>query len=422
MLNKLQRFVECYNMLQPGDAVVCAVSGGADSVALLFAMYLLQSKWNLSVSAAHFNHHLRGVESDRDEEFVRQLCDRLDIKLYVGHGQITAGKKGLEAAAREGRYAFLKTLPGKIATAHTADDNAETLLMHIIRGTGLKGLGAIAPINGCLIRPMLEVTRQDVMEFLEEYHLSYVTDSSNETDQFMRNRLRHHIMPLLAQENPKIAENMSSLALRLRRDEEALESAWDTSALPEVSVLRQMQCGVRCRYLEAFLKRCGIREPEAAHILLLEKLVFSDKPSASAKFPNGVTVSRRYDTLVQEKCNNVLQTVTLTCPGTTHIPGTNLKAICTEFAELTDSAFAFSFVPEGAVVVRSRAAGDKMRLYGGTRELKKVFIDKKIPAAERASIPVVSDERGVVGVYGIGVNRDRLASGAEAVCICFEEI
>ena len=342
MLNKLQRFMERYNMLQPNDTVICAVSGGADSVALLFAMYLLRDKWNISVSAAHFNHHLRGDESDRDEAFVRQLCERLDIELYVGSGEIVAGKKGLEAAAREGRYGFLKSLPGKIATAHTADDNAETLLMHIVRGTGLKGLGAIAPVNGNLIRPMLSVTRQDVLSFIEEYNLSYVTDSSNETDQFLRNRIRHRIMPLLTQENPKIAENMSSLALRLREDEVALEAAWDTSVLPDVPTLRKLQSGVRCRYLEAFLKRCGLREPEAAHIALVEQLVFSDKPSAKAMLPDGITVGRRYDLLVLEEKDNVLRNVTLECPGTTQIPGTNLNAICMPCTELTDSESAFS--------------------------------------------------------------------------------
>ena len=225
MLNKLLAFIRRYDMLKPGDCVVCAVSGGADSVALLFALYLLRQKLGISVSAAHFNHRLRGEESDRDEAFVREFCDRYDIALHVGSETVQPGKKGLEAAARDARYAFLKSLPGKIATAHTADDNAETLLMHLVRGTGLKGLGGITPVTDKLIRPMLEVTRREVLCFLKEYNLSYVDDSSNDTDQFLRNRLRHHVMPLLARENPGIAENLSALALRLRQDEEYLTQA-----------------------------------------------------------------------------------------------------------------------------------------------------------------------------------------------------
>ena len=161
MLNKLSAALR--ELVQPGDTLVCAVSGGADSVALLFGMYLLREKLQLRLSAAHFNHHLREGESDEDEAFVREFCARYEIPLTVGGAFVQPGKKGLEAAAREARYAFLRSLPGKIATAHTADDNAETLLMHLLRGTGLKGLGGIAPVNGPLIRPMLNITRQEVV-------------------------------------------------------------------------------------------------------------------------------------------------------------------------------------------------------------------------------------------------------------------
>ena len=158
MLNKLGAFIRQYELIQRGDTVICAVSGGADSMALLWAMYLIKDKMGIQLEAAHFNHGLRGAESDRDEQFVREFCQRFDIPLHVGKGQVRPGKKGLEAAAREARYAFLNTLPGKIATAHTADDNAETVLMHLIRGTGLKGLGGIAPVHGAVIRPMLRTT------------------------------------------------------------------------------------------------------------------------------------------------------------------------------------------------------------------------------------------------------------------------
>ena len=219
MLNKLSCFIREHRMVSAGDEIVCAVSGGADSVALLFALYLLAPKLQITVKAAHFNHGLRGEESDRDENFVRELCARYEIPLFVGCGNIKAGKKGLEAAAREARYAFFRTLSGKIATAHTADDNAETVLMHLLRGSGLKGLGGITPVRGNLIRPMLCITRQDVLSFLEEYHLAFVRDSSNDSDDFLRNRLRHHVMPRLVGENPRLLENLSSTALRLREDE-----------------------------------------------------------------------------------------------------------------------------------------------------------------------------------------------------------
>ena len=198
MLNKLRCLIRQHAMVKPGEQVVCAISGGADSVALLFALYLLAPQMGFTLSAAHFNHGLRGAESDEDAAFVAALCDRLDIPLHMGQGSVVTGKKGLEAAARDARYAFLESLPGKIATAHTADDNAETVLMHLIRGTGLKGLGGISPVRGNVIRPMLTVTRQEVIAFLQEYNLSWRDDSSNAGDDFLRNRLRHRVMPLLA--------------------------------------------------------------------------------------------------------------------------------------------------------------------------------------------------------------------------------
>lgn len=422
MLNKLESFMGKYCMLQPGDRVICAVSGGADSVALLFAMYLLRQKLQISVAAAHFNHHLRGQESDRDETFVRDLCSRYDIELFVGSGQIVPGKKGLEAAARDARYAFLKSLPGKIATAHTANDNAETVLMHMVRGTGLKGLGAIAPVNGQLIRPMLEVTRQEVLAFLAEYSLDYVSDSSNGSDCFLRNRLRHHVMPLLEQENPRLAQNLSDMALRLRRDEEALSVMSQTDTVPSVSTLRQMLPALRCRVITAFLKNCGVKEPEAEHIELVEKLVFSEKPSAKANLPGGVVILRNYDVLeLGGDCDILVQRI-LPCPGTLELPEAGLRIVCTPATEISREINCFTVVPRGEVVVRSRQAGDQLCLSGGTKHLKKLYIDRKLPAAQRPLIPVLADDTGVLGVFGFGANRDRLANELPAVQIRFEQI
>ena len=410
MLNAIGDMIRRYRMLQPGDRVICAVSGGADSVALLFGMYLLKDKLGITLEAAHFNHCLRAEESDRDAAFVAALCDRYDIPLHMAKVPVTAGKKGLEAAARDARYSFFATLPGKIATAHTADDNAETVLMHMVRGTGLKGLGAITPMRDNLIRPMLLVTRQQVLDFLEEYHLDYVTDSSNETDQFLRNRLRHHVMPLLKQENPRLAENLSAMALRLRRDEEALRLPMDFSQGLPLDAVRSLPEAVRSRVIGEFLEHCGVREPEAEHIALAEKLVFSQKPSAAGEFPGGIRLGRRYETLVKLEGPNTFTPVRLQCPGVTQIPELGLEVICAEAKEEKNSPDAFTVAPEGEIWIRPRQEGDSFRLPGGTKALKKLFIDRKIPAAERLRIPVVCDDRGVLGVYGIGVNYDRKAA------------
>ena len=419
MLNKLLTMIRRYEMVRSGDTVVCAVSGGADSVALLFAMYLLKEKLGIRLEAAHFNHNLRGEESRRDESFVETLCDRYDIPLHMGSAKVTAGKKGLEAAARDARYAFFETLNGKIATAHTADDNAETLLMHMVRGTGLKGLGGISPVRGKLIRPMLLVTRKEVLDFLGEYHLSYVEDSSNETDAFLRNRLRHHVMPLLKQENPKLSENLSAMAMRLRQDEEALSQVPDAADLT-VSNVKRLQPARRSRVLDGFLKRAGVKEPDASNIAQAEALILSENPSAKAKFPGGVTVCRRYDKLIAVKEEEPFRTVELPCPGTVQLPQLGLQVRCRQAEEIINTESVFTVHAFGRLILRSRETGDSIRLPGGSKSLKKLFIDRKIPADCRDRIPVLADEKGILGVYGIGVNRDRAAQASPAVQIQFE--
>ena len=414
MLNKLQLFITEQELVQPGEEVVCAVSGGADSVALLFALYLLKEKLQIRLSAAHFNHHLRGAESDQDQAFVEDFCSRYDIPLYKGGAAVETGPKGLEAAARDARYGYLKTLPGKIATAHTADDNAETVLMHLIRGTGLKGLGGIAPKSGKLIRPMLTVTRQDVMAFLQEWNLPHVEDQSNHTDQFLRNRLRHHVMPLLNRENPRLAENVSAMAMQLRQEEHYLSRQVELT--DRVSVLREMDPALRNRALESFLRQQGVKEPQREQIQLLKCLVFSNNPSARGAFPGGITIGREYDRLLRLPQQEAPDTAQLTL-GSQKLPQWKLEIHVSQAQSLEQGKTVFTVQPEGKIVVRSRLPGDRIRLPGGSKTLKKLFIDEKIPAWERPFLPVLADEKGVLAVVGIGVNLDRVAKELPAVRI-----
>ena len=414
MLNKLQLFITEQELVQPGEEVVCAVSGGADSVALLFALYLLKEKLQIRLSAAHFNHHLRGAESDQDQAFVEDFCSRYDIPLYKGGAAVETGPKGLEAAARDARYGYLKTLPGRIATAHTADDNAETVLMHLIRGTGLKGLGGIAPKSGKLIRPMLTVTRQEVMAFLQEWNLPHVEDQSNHTDQFLRNRLRHHVMPLLNRENPRLAENVSAMAMQLRQEEHYLSRQVELT--DRVSVLREMDPALRNRALESFLRQQGVKEPQREQIQLLKCLVFSNNPSARGAFPGRVTIGREYDRLIRLPRQEAPDTAQLTL-GSQKLPQWKLEIHVSQAQSLEQGKTVFTVQPEGKIVVRSRLPGDRIRLPGGSKTLKKLFIDEKIPAWERPFLPVLADEKGVLAVVGIGVNLDRVAKELPAVRI-----
>ena len=414
MLNKLTAFIREEDLIRSGDRVIVAVSGGADSVALLFAFYLLKEKLGICLEAAHFDHQLRGEASREDAAFVAQLCDRFDIPLHMGTSQVTPGKKGLEAAAREARYGFFRGLDGKIATAHTADDNAETVLLHLLRGTGLKGLGGIAPKNGPVIRPMLTCTRQDVEAFLSEYCLEHRFDGSNATDAFLRNRLRHHVVPELRKENPRFAPAVSAMALRLRRDEELIASLLPES-LPGVEELKRLHPALRSRLLERFLKEGGIPEPEQTHIRAVERLVFSDKPSAAADLPGGYTAARRYDRLelIHDRpvpTGGILEDVL-------ELPELGLVITCAPADCLEEGPDTFTLCPEGPIRVRFRETGDRICLPGGTKSLKKLFIDRKIPAHDRDRIPVLADDKGLLAVCGIGPDQGRKARELPAVTV-----
>ena len=422
MMNKLERFLRENAMATPGDRVICALSGGADSVAMTFAFYLLKEKLGITLEAAHFNHHLRGEESDRDQRFVMDFCDRFEIPLHLGSGKVEPGPKGLEAAAREARYAFLRSLPGKIATAHTADDNAETVLLHLIRGTGLKGLGAIAPVSGNVIRPMLTVTRKEVEAFLLEQGLKHVEDSSNASCDFLRNRVRHGIMPLLKAENPRISENLTAMALRLRQDESCLAADISSAAELTVEALREMDPARRSRSLEKMLKQSGVREPEENHIRLMESLVFSEKPSARASFPGNVTIGRNYDHLQVLEGIRALPKRVLPCPGSVEIPELGLRILSASADAPIRTYEAFTVCPAGEITVGPREPGDAITLQGGTRSLKKLFIDRKIPASERNLIPVIRDRAGILGVYKIGADLRRLSDQLPCVVLRFESM
>ena len=402
MLNKMLAAIRRYDLTKPGDRVICAVSGGADSMALLWGLFLLKEKLGIQLEAAHFDHGLRGAESASDAEFVRKFCDFHDIPLHLGNGTVVPGPKGLEAAARDARYAFLRTLEGTIATAHTADDNAETVLLHLLRGSGLRGLGGITPRSERLIRPMLDVTRAEVEEFLSENYIPHVEDSSNQGDAYLRNRLRHHVMPLLKAENPSIATGLSAAAQRIRRDAELLDQLASELDPRDVPALREAPGPLRRRALERFLRENGFPEPSASHLEQAESVVFSASPSARVTL-GGVTLRRCYDRLSMEHQQILLPERELPREGLTVLPEIG-KAVRTT---VVDGPGENVVSPAGPMVVRSRQSGDSLTTKGGTKPLKKRFIDRKIPQWERSAVPVIADEHGVLAVMGFGPDEKR---------------
>jgi tRNA(Ile)-lysidine synthase len=230
MKQLVRSYIEAEHLLAPRDTVIVALSGGADSVALLRVLLSL----GYCVEAAHCNFHLRGRESNRDEEFVRTLCQQLSVPLHLTHFDTTAYAAAhaisIEMAAREQRYAWFEELrqargAAAVAVAHHRDDSVETLLLNLTRGTGLRGLTGIAPRHGHIIRPLLMLSREDILRYLSRLHQPYVTDSTNLQDAYRRNKIRLRVLPLLQELNPSIAATLADTAARLRQVEAVYDAA-----------------------------------------------------------------------------------------------------------------------------------------------------------------------------------------------------
>ena len=236
MWNKIADFIARHQLLTPDKLQLVAVSGGADSVALLLVLQRL----GYPVEAVHCNFHLRGDDSNRDEQFVRQLCDDKEIKLHLIHFDTTTYAEthqvSLEMAARTLRYRYFEQLrqdigAENVCVAHHRDDAVETLLMNLLRGTGIHGLTGIRPRNGHIVRPLLGVSRQEIEEFLDSIGQPYVTDSTNLVDDVVRNKLRINVLPLLKTINPKASENIYKTACRLAEAERVFNAAMESAKM-----------------------------------------------------------------------------------------------------------------------------------------------------------------------------------------------
>lgn len=417
MRAELPQRIRACPLLASGEHIVCAVSGGADSMALLWLLWSQRQALNITVTAAHFNHRLRGCEAQRDEEFVRTFCQAHGIPLQLGAGDAAdcaaAWGQSVEQAARTLRYRFLHTLScDRIATAHTADDNAETVLMNLLRGTGLRGLCGIPEQRGKLIRPLLHTTRAEIEDYLQQAGIAHVEDSTNAADDALRNRIRHRILPLCKQENPNLLAAIDRMTGLLRQDEAALQqqvqgclSQCKRDGGYNVPQLRALPQALRQRVLRQLLQ--PIDRVTCRHVQALDALLFSPCPSAQAALPEGITAVREYDCLrLSTAQTTAFLPVRLKPNGVTALPELGLTVCCAP-AETPAAEGAFTVVPHGEIWARPRRTGDVMTLSGGTKALKKIMIDRKIPRHLRDRLPVFADSDGVLAVHSIGVNLSR---------------
>jgi len=422
-MNSLLAFSRRFVPDLPGSTVLCAVSGGADSMCLLSLFLEAREALALRVLCAHFNHRLRGEESDRDEAFVRDWCREREIPFFAGSADVAAAARrsgtGLEETARALRYAFLEETAAArgadyIATAHNAGDNAETFLLNLARGAALKGLGGIPPVRGRLIRPLLGMTRAEIEAYLNARGVPHVEDSTNREDCCARNRLRRHVLPVLRELNPAFEAHVEQTCALLRQDEDCLDGLaedflrdhWRNGRLP-VTELNALHPAVFARVV----RRACDRPLSAEHVDMLSRLCRSGGPHAAADLP-GQRVFRAYDALVfSEKTPPPIRPVRLR-PGESVRLEQGYRVSCSLpeiVPEVYSSLNTFFFQCENIcdnIWVTSRAEGDAVRLLGRgcTKSLKKLFSEARIPPARRASIPVLRDGRGVLAVFGFGAD------------------
>lgn len=402
--NTIHNTIEKYNMLSAGDRVLVAVSGGADSMLLLNFMISAAEKYNITVIAAHIEHGIRGQESIDDAEFVRCFCEDNSIEYHQlsidAVREAEQLKIGVEEHSRNRRYEFFDTIScNKIATAHNLSDNVETLIFRLSRGTGLKGVCAIPPVRGKIIRPLIELTSDEIRNFCSENNIFYRTDSTNESNDYSRNYIRNVIVPEFQNLNPDFEKISGSFISDINEDSLFIEKAVN-EAYNIVHIDNKLRLDFLCRYDIAVIKR----------IIL--------------KYFSGYDI-----TLDRVHLKNVIGLIGKN--GKEQISG-NYFAVSDKkylrFADFTKRENNFSFMSKvlkisefdlkgvdfycdydkiiGTVKIRTRIAGDKISPAnrGCTKTLKKLFNELKISQEIRDSVGVVTDDEGVIGVIGYCVD------------------
>jgi tRNA(Ile)-lysidine synthase len=412
-------------MVVPGDRVLVAVSGGPDSVALLAALTSLSACLEIDVCAAHLNHHLRGEEAQRDQACAQSVAATLGVRCVVGDAVALDSRSNLEARAREQRYAFLARVAesegcSKIATGHTMDDQAETLLMRLLRGTGWDGLACIQPVRaGRIVRPLIECSRQQVLAFLKANALPSCGDSSNDDRRMLRNRVRHDVLPLLRSINPNVVRTIASTVQILSGEAEMLDARVRSlcvvvPSLP-VAAIVDAPAALRGRLVRTWLRdqRGDLRRLTAAHIRAVIELALSERPSGQVQLPGGQHVVREYD-CVRWRSKESRQVVEAPCelvPGSdvSLRSGWRIRALVEGCGRATprprdlwELAADADSVPR-PLILRSARRGDRVRPLGmqGSRKLQDIFVDRKLPREQRWSLPVVEAAGEILWVPGV---------------------
>lgn len=425
---KIKRAIKEFDMLAEGDKVIVGLSGGADSMML---MHYLKYKLHIEVIACHINHNLRGEESDRDMQFAEQICKQWEIPFVVHTVDVTnyAQKNGLtlEQAGRNLRYSIFEQAAReheaqKVATAHTLSDNAETMLLNLTRGTGLKGLCGIPPKRDNIIRPLIHLTRQEVEAYCQEFSIEYVTDSTNLKTIYTRNKVRHLIMPELKIVNPQIYSSINKTIQVLLHEQDYMknvsEEAYSNVNKADglvVDDLMEYHIAIRHRVIAMFLEQNQIDRSNDL-IEKLDKMMKIGKGKINVKGETFIEIKKNVlilndNRLIVDYFELPLEFGDFLTPNgkryTISICNQDeIKTIKNVYKKLLYIGLDYDKII-GKPVLRQRKIGDKISLENreGTKTLKKLFIDDKLTAAQKSQRIVLADEKSVIAVEGYGCDR-----------------
>ena len=446
---KVNETVEQFGMFKYVRHIVVGVSGGADSTALLCLLCEEKKRnhWNTEIVVCHVNHNLRGRESDRDEQFVRKLCEEKEVALRVLSIDAAAlakeAGKSVEENSRNIRYNFFKITAESfgeektvIATAHTQDDSLETFFINLARGTGINGLTGIPPVRGNIVRPLIECTREEVEEYCRAQGIDFVSDSSNFTDNYTRNKIRHRIIPGLRELFPQLDSNFGRMERLIRSDAEYLSEQAE-KLLKEakkkegynISVLLAAHPAVLGRAILNLLLQYGAEQTEkkvSEVKAVLEGKVNALEPVKDVYFKRKGTLLQVvykekeepyfewYPVLGEADETRLNSKYFVKVSIIKQERHKNLKKVnsllyynCVDYDKINRN-----------ISLRQKRPGDKIKINGMTKTLKKILNEKKMGAVLRSALPCAADDQGVFWVYGVGVDqRAAVSETTENMCV-----
>ena len=450
LLQTVERTIETYGMLEPKDSVIIGVSGGPDSVALLHVLFLIASRFSLKLGVGHLNHCLRRNDSDKDAQFVEVLAKKYDLPCYTHKKDVLKyqieNKLSLEEAARRVRYTFLNNVAdtmqyNKIAVGHHSDDNAELILMNLFRGSGAQGLSGIPPVRDHkIIRPLIELNRSELIDFLNQNKLEYVSDESNTDTKYLRNRVRHDLIPLIKTAyNPNISETLNRLSSIIRSEEEWIDDVvhpfYEKTVLGvqknciilSVSMLNRYHPALQRRIIRTTIEKIkgDLRRIRFVNVNSAINLLKRGPAYGKVDLPDRIRIQRDQDMIYVFKEKHMLsngrkkyshsdsftfeyQIETLESVFIKEI-GVTIKFSEMSVEKASDyrytgqhTGFFDKDILRFPMIIRNFRPGDAFKPLGvgGTQKLKKFFIDKKVPRSERIKCPILLSRGKIIWVVG----------------------